>query len=136
MPENNYNISEESSYPPIIERTAKHIKIFQGSKVIADTIRPVTIIEKLHTAVYCFPPENVHKEYFKKNEYKTKCKWKGEAVYYDFIFEDQVIKNCAWSYPNPKSEYSEIEDYIIFNPAKFDAFYVNGELVNFEPGNN
>lgn len=113
----------------MIDKSAVHLKIFQGKHVIADTIRPIKITIKSKLPIYFFPPENVHKEFLVENDFTESVESIGTAVYYDLVHEDMTIKNAAWTYTNPSEEFSEIEDYIAFNPAKFDACYMNGELV-------
>lgn len=113
-----------------IDKTAKHIKIFQGSSILADTIRPITLVEKNETPAYYFPPENVDMNFLRKNSHIEICELKGKAVFYDLEYTGNVIENAAWSYPDPKMSFKDIEDYIAFNPAKTDAFYINGELIS------
>jgi len=120
--------------PPKMEKVSKHLKIFQGKNTIADTTRPVRILETSHPPVYYFPPENVNMEFLRENNKTTHCEWKGQAKYYDLIVEGKVIENIAWTYPSINEDYEEMEDYIAFYPGKLDACYVNGELVQAQPG--
>ena len=61
-----------------------------------------------------FPPEAINREYFKESSTHTTCPWKGEASYYDVVVEDQVNKDAAWYYPQPKEAAGEIKNYIAF----------------------
>ncbi|MGA9768990.1 MAG: DUF427 domain-containing protein [Blastocatellia bacterium] len=61
-----------------------------------------------------FPPDAINREYFKASDTHTHCPWKGEASYYNVVVEDQVNKDAAWYYPEPKEAAGEIKDYIAF----------------------
>ncbi len=49
-----------------------------------------------------FPPDAVHKEFFKPNDMHTTCFWKGEASYYDVVVKNETNESAAWYYPVPK----------------------------------
>ncbi len=61
-----------------------------------------------------FPPEAISREYFKESNTHTTCPWKGEASYYDVVVEDQVNKDAAWYYPQPKEAAAQIKNHIAF----------------------
>ena len=61
-----------------------------------------------------FPPECVKKEYLNESDMHTTCPWKGLASYYDIVVDDEVNKNAAYYYPDPKSAASKIKNYIAF----------------------
>ncbi|MBE9125349.1 MULTISPECIES: DUF427 domain-containing protein [unclassified Coleofasciculus] len=61
-----------------------------------------------------FPPDSLHKEYFKESSAHTTCPWKGVASYYDIEVDGQVNKGAAWYYPEAKEKAKNIEGYIAF----------------------
>ena len=61
-----------------------------------------------------FPPDSIHKEYFKESATHTTCPWKGEASYYDVVVEGEVNKDAAWYYPQPKEAAKQIRDHVAF----------------------
>jgi uncharacterized protein (DUF427 family) len=61
-----------------------------------------------------FPPDAVREEYLEPSPKTTVCPWKGEAKYYDLVVGGEVNEGAAWYYPSPKSEASDIEDYVAF----------------------
>ncbi len=63
---------------------------------------------------YYFPPSDVNIKYLKQSETQSTCPWKGEAHYYDVIVNDEVNKDAAWYYPNPKPAAKKIKDYVAF----------------------
>ena len=49
-----------------------------------------------------FPPESVNQELLRKSDTPYTCPWKGECQYFDVVVDDQVNKDAAFSYPEPK----------------------------------
>lgn len=61
-----------------------------------------------------FPPDSVHREYFKDSQTHTSCPWKGSASYYNIEVDGQVNKDAAWYYPSAKDAAKNIEGYVAF----------------------
>jgi uncharacterized protein (DUF427 family) len=61
-----------------------------------------------------FPPESLHRKYFKDSSQHTECGWKGTASYYDIEVNGKVNLGAAWYYPAPKPAASNITGYIAF----------------------
>jgi uncharacterized protein (DUF427 family) len=61
-----------------------------------------------------FPPDAVHREYFKESNTHTTCPWKGLASYYTVVVDGKENKDAAWYYPHPKDAARQIKDYVAF----------------------
>ena len=61
-----------------------------------------------------FPAESIHREHFRDSATHTTCSWKGEASYYDVVVNDEVNKDAAWYYPEPKEAAKNIEGRVAF----------------------
>jgi len=61
-----------------------------------------------------FPPDSIHRDYFKASETHTVCPWKGTASYYDVVVDGQINKDAAWYYPDPKDAARRIKDHVAF----------------------
>jgi uncharacterized protein (DUF427 family) len=61
-----------------------------------------------------FPPDSIHKQYFKESDTHTSCPWKGTASYYHIEVDGQINKDAAWYYPTTKEKAKHIEGYIAF----------------------
>ena len=61
-----------------------------------------------------FPPESVHRQFFRESDAHTVCGWKGTASYYDVVVDDQVNEQAAWFYSHPQPAASHIKDYVAF----------------------
>ena len=63
---------------------------------------------------YYFPPDAVVATHLRKSDTHTVCSWKGTASYYDVVVGDEVNKDAAWYYPDPKSAASSIAGWVAF----------------------
>ena len=77
--------------------------------VIAESERTV-VIEGNHY----FPPDSIKKEFFQQSDTHSTCPWKGLASYYDLRIGNDVNKDAAWYYPDPKEAAKSIKGYVAF----------------------
>lgn len=61
-----------------------------------------------------FPPNSVRRQYLQDSSTTSICGWKGQANYYSIKVGDDVNKDAAWTYRQPKDEAKEIAGYIAF----------------------
>jgi uncharacterized protein (DUF427 family) len=85
------------------------MKAVWNNAVLAESDKTV-VVEGNHY----FPPDAVNRECFRPSETHTTCPWKGLASYYDVVVGDQVNKDAAWYYPEPKEAAAQIKDHIAF----------------------
>ena len=85
------------------------MKDIWNNTVIAESNSTI-IIENNHY----FPPSSVNSAFLKPSETTTVCPWKGEASYYTIKVNEDINKNAAWYYPNPKEKASDIKGYVAF----------------------
>lgn len=84
-------------------------KAIWNGAIVAESDR-TEVVEGNHY----FPPTSISPQYFKESATHTTCPWKGEASYYDLVAHDQVNKDAAWYYPNPKEAAKQITGYVAF----------------------
>jgi uncharacterized protein (DUF427 family) len=84
-------------------------KAIWNGAVIAETDQ----YESVEGNVY-FPPDAVRKEYLRASDKQTICSWKGVANYFDVVVGDNVNKDAAWYYAEPKVAANNIKGYIAF----------------------
>ncbi len=61
-----------------------------------------------------FPPESLDMKYFITSDKTSRCPWKGTANYYSINVDDDVNKDAAWYYSEPKQAAMDIKDRIAF----------------------
>jgi uncharacterized protein (DUF427 family) len=82
--------------------------IWKGA-VLAESDRTI-VIEGNHY----FPPESLHKQFFKESSTHTVCGWKGTASYYTIEIDGQTNADAAWYYPTPLPAAQQITGYVAF----------------------
>ena len=77
--------------------------------VLAESDRTIEVEDNQY-----FPPDAIHKEFFKPSEQHSVCPWKGTASYYDVEVGGKRNAGAAWYYPEPKSAAKNIKGYVAF----------------------
>jgi uncharacterized protein (DUF427 family) len=52
---------------------------------------------------------------------RTRCPYKGEAVYWTLDVDGQHFEDSVWSYPTPIPEIPKIENLLAFYQEKIDT---------------
>ena len=80
-----------------------------NGETLAESDRTV-VIEGNHY----FPPDSVSHDYLQPSDTTTVCPWKGDASYYHVAVGDDLNRDAAWTYPDPKPAAAEIKGYVAF----------------------
>jgi uncharacterized protein (DUF427 family) len=74
-----------------------------------------------------FPPDSIKMEYFQKDEeFTSVCPWKGVANYYHVKVGEEVNKQAAWTYRQPKEGSTKVAGGEF---ANYVAFWHGVEVV-------
>ncbi len=121
--------------PPRVERSSSLVEVVLDDIVIASTRAAYRVLETSHPPVYYLPPSDITPGHVRPSSRRpTFCEFKGLAVYFHIEASDLFEPDAAWAYPHPSAGYLEITDYVSFYPARMDGCYVDGELVQPQPG--
>jgi uncharacterized protein (DUF427 family) len=85
------------------------MKAIWKDKVIAESDDTV-VVEGNHY----FPIDAADRALLRESDSHTVCPWKGTASYYDVVVGDDVNRDAAWYYPEPKDAAKEILGRIAF----------------------
>ncbi|HSE97255.1 MAG TPA: DUF427 domain-containing protein [Blastocatellia bacterium] len=85
------------------------MKAIWNGAVLAESDNTV-VVEGNHY----FPPDSINRNHFRESQTHSTCPWKGEASYYDVVVGDEINRDAAWYYPEPKSAASNIKDHVAF----------------------
>lgn len=61
-----------------------------------------------------FPPDSIKKDFFQPSDTVSFCPWKGDASYYTIKVGNELNKDAAWFYADPKKKALNIKDYVAF----------------------
>ena len=112
-----------------IRRTARHLTVHAGERVVADTAQPLVLFESGFAARWYVPREDVLAEALVPVQRQTFCPYKGLCSYYDV----DGVSRAGWSYREPYREVDRIGDHISFAPDKVTAT-IDGRPLGAEPG--
>ena len=88
-------------------------RVMWNGSVIAESDR----YEMVEGNVY-FPPESLNREYLRDSDTHSNCPWKGKASYYNLVRGEEVNRDAAWYYPDPKPAAEKIKDHVAFDGSK------------------
>ncbi|PDV97222.1 DUF427 domain-containing protein [Candidatus Chloroploca asiatica] len=120
--------------PPRLEATSRHLQIYFGGILLADTRRAFRVLETSHPPVYYIPPEDVQMRYLTRTARSSFCEFKGQAIYYTLQIENQRVEDVAWAYPRPTRGFEALANALAFYPDPMDGCFVDGERVTPQPG--
>jgi uncharacterized protein (DUF427 family) len=85
------------------------MKAIWNNAVLAES-NDTVVVENNHY----FPAESINQAYFEDSIAHTTCPWKGRASYYSVRVNDELNKDAAWYYPDPKPAAEHIRGRIAF----------------------
>ena len=97
------------------------VRAFFGGTAVADSSRPLLLLERNHRPVYYFPMDDVRMEFLKRTDRHSHCPRKGDASYWTLEVEGERSENAAWSYLDPITQAGEIRGYVAFYKRKLDS---------------
>lgn len=112
-----------------IRQTSRHIVVRDGSRVVAETRRPVVLYESGFAPRWYVPREDIDESALSPVDTQTFCPYKGLASYYD-IGEH---KGAAWSYLEAWPEVGRVSGLVSFEPDKVDV-QLDGRKLALAPG--
>lgn len=120
--------------PAVAEPSRRHLQIMHREVFVADTRRGVRTLETSHPPTYYFPPDDIAPSVLRMSSRRSVCEWKGEAVYFDVVLRDHILRDVAWSYPDPNPAFGALRDHVAFYAWPFDGCFVDDERVTPQPG--
>jgi uncharacterized protein (DUF427 family) len=107
--------------------SSRHVQVYIGGKLVADSHRPVILYETGLTPRYYLPKEDTRLDLLAPSATSTQCPYKGTASYWSAILEDgKTAKDIVWSYAEALPEVHEIAGRLSFYNEEVDALYVDG----------
>lgn len=119
-----------------VAASSRHVRVFLGGEVVADTHRPHLLFETGLPTRYYIPKLDVRMDLLEATDTRTRCPYKGEAVYWSARLppgsggsgDERIFEDVAWSYPAPIPECPKIENLVCFFQEHADAIEVDGEV--------
>ena len=107
--------------------SSRHVRVELGGVTVAETHRPRLLFETGLPTRYYMPKVDVRMDLLTPTDLRTRCPYKGEAVYWTAEAGGRPYEDVVWSYPAPIPECPKIEGLLCFYNERADIF-VDGEL--------
>jgi uncharacterized protein (DUF427 family) len=101
--------------------SSRHVKVVVGGEVVAETRRPRLLFETGLPTRYYIPKLDVRMDLLLSSDTRTRCPYKGEAVYWSVTAGGKAHEDLVWSYPAPIPECPKIENHLCFFNERVDA---------------
>lgn len=108
-------------HPIRIARNGKRVRVKFGGKVIADTMRALSLKEASYPPVNYIPREDADMGALARTAHHSHCPYKGEASYFAIVVDGRRADNAVWSYEQPFPAMAEIKDHLAFYPDRVDG---------------
>jgi uncharacterized protein (DUF427 family) len=108
-------------------QSSRHVQIRIGDLIVADSRRPRLLFETSLPVRYYLPKLDVRQDLLVPSPTRSRCPYKGEAVYWSADVAGARLDDVVWSYPAPIPEAPKIENLMAFFSEKVDTI-VDGVL--------
>ena len=103
----------------------RRVRALIAGHVIADTVQALTLNEADYPAVQYFPREDVEMGFSAKTGKATECPYKGQASYYTFTIQGEILESVAWSYETPYPHMEQIAGHVAFYADRVEVYEVD-----------
>jgi uncharacterized protein (DUF427 family) len=107
--------------------SSRHVQVLLGGVLVAESRRPRLLFETGLPVRYYLPKLDVRLDLLEPSPKRTRCPYKGEAVYWSVRAGGELYEDIVWSYPAPIPETPKIENLLAFYNEKVDIV-VDGVL--------
>ena len=94
---------------------------------MADTRRPVALFETGLPPRWYLPADDVRGDVLEPSDTVTSCPYKGTARYWHVRAGDGLLRDLAWSYPEPIPEQPRIAGLVAFFDERVEVT-LDGEV--------
>jgi len=120
--------------PAIAQPSDRLVRIEHRGVLIANTRAAVRTLETSHPPSWYLPPADLTSGLLRRSARRSRCEWKGQAVYWDLVIGDEVLRDVGWSYPEPTPAFAGLRDHVAFYAGPLDSCMVDGEQVRPQSG--
>lgn len=101
--------------------SARHVQVRATCRLlVAESRRPRLLFETGLPVRYYLPKLDVRLDLLVPSPTRTRCPYKGEAVYWSVRNGGELQQDIVWSYPAPIPETPKIENLLAFYNEKTD----------------
>lgn len=106
--------------------SSRPVRVVLGGETVAESRRGRFLFETHLPVRYYLPKEDVRMDLLTPTQSRTRCPYKGEAVYWTADVGGRTYEDIAWSYPDPVPECPKIKGLVCFYNENVDAIVLDG----------
>lgn len=107
-------------HPITVESNPRRVRVTFNGRVVADTMRALTLREASLAPVHYVPREDADMALFARTAHASHCPYKGDAAYFSLTVDGRSSDNAVWTYEAPYPAVAEIKDHLAFYPSRVD----------------
>jgi uncharacterized protein (DUF427 family) len=107
-------------HPITIAPNPKRVRVVFNGRVVADTVRALTLKEASLPPVQYIPREDADMALFARTAHASYCPYKGDAGYFSLTVDGRTSENAVWTYEAPYPAMAEIKGHVAFYPSRVD----------------
>ena len=116
-------------HPITITPHPRQVRVRFQDHVIAASDGVLALKEADYPLVFYFPRADVETGFISKTARQTHCPYKGDASYFTFYMNGDMLENAVWSYETPYPAMEAIKEMLAFYPDKFEIYEIDPEDV-------
>lgn len=101
--------------------STRHVVVEIGGEVVADSTRPVLLLETSLPARWYLPREDVRMDLLTPSTSRTTCAYKGHASYWSTTAGGTDLPDIAWTYEDPRHDADEVRGLVCFYAEATDV---------------
>ncbi|MGH1562968.1 DUF427 domain-containing protein [Mumia sp. DW29H23] len=101
-------------------QSGRHVEIAIDGRVVADSRRPVMLLETWLPVRYYLPWDDVRRDLLVPTDKTSVCAYKGTASYWSYEADGAKHRNIAWSYPDPRHDAVPVKGMVAFFDERVD----------------
>lgn len=109
--------------------SSRPVRVVLGGETVAETVRAHFLFETGLPVRHYIPRDDVRMDLLTPTAARSRCPYKGEAVYWSASAGSRTYEDVAWSYPDPVPECPKIAGLVCFYGENVDAVFVDGAEV-------
>jgi uncharacterized protein (DUF427 family) len=111
-------------------RSSRHVRVEIAGTVVAETDRPLLLVETGLPPRWYIPRGDVRFELLTPTPTRSTCPYKGVASYFTATIDGEAHDDVVWTYPAPWPECPKIEQAMcFFNEREAVTLSIDGEDV-------
>ena len=108
-------------HPITIAPNPARVVVTVAGRVVADTVRALTLREPKYPPVQYIPRQDVDMTLLQRTAHATYCPYKGDCAYYSIPVGGARSDNAVWTYEAPYPAVAAIQDHVAFYPHRVDS---------------